>query len=199
MTTGRRPLRRPDVEDLVGRAPPSTRPTAWDFIRRMHRWGRGCGARVSAWLTPDQVASGALSLGYAMMIAALQGMTCDTSLLYGHGANAFATYPGLTRGKKANHLWLPLAVIESEDTRARLGDARTEEERLERAVDAFARYLGQSRPDAMVSDLLHERRPRPRLSCCRRIAHPRRQGRRGTRPVDHRPQPTPARSPTTAA
>ncbi|MEV7488860.1 MULTISPECIES: C-terminal helicase domain-containing protein [Streptomyces] len=111
---------------------------------------------MSAWLTPDQVASGALSLGYAMMIAALQGMTCDTSLLYGHGANAFATYPGLTRGKKANHLWLPLAVIESEDTRARLGDARTEEERLERAVDAFARYLGQSRPDAMVSDLLHE-------------------------------------------
>ncbi|MFE7365927.1 MobF family relaxase [[Kitasatospora] papulosa] len=113
-------------------------------------------AFVSAWLTPDQVASGALSLGYAMTIAASQGMTCDTSLLYGHGANAFATYPGLTRGKKANHLWLPLAVIESEDTRARLGDARTEKERLERAVDAFARYLGQSRPDAMVSDLLHE-------------------------------------------
>lgn len=91
-----------------------------------------------------------------MTIAASQGMTCDTSLLYGHGANAFAAYPGLTRGKKANHLWLPLAVIESEDTRARLGDARTEKERLEHAVDAFARYLGQSRPDAMVSDLFHE-------------------------------------------
>ncbi|MFJ7497822.1 MobF family relaxase [Streptomyces sp. NPDC097727] len=113
-------------------------------------------AFVSAWLTPDQVASGALSLGYAMTIAASQGMTCDTSLLYGHGANAFATYPGLTRGKKANHLWLPLAVVESEDTRARLGNARTEKERLERAVDAFARFLGQSRPDSMVSDLLHE-------------------------------------------
>lgn len=112
-------------------------------------------AFVSAWLTPDQVASGALSLGYAMTIAASQGMTCDTSLMYGHGANAFAAYPGLTRGKKANHLWLPLAVIESEDTRARLGDARTEKERLERAVDAYARFLGQSQPDAMVSDLLH--------------------------------------------
>ncbi|MFF8619115.1 MobF family relaxase [Streptomyces sp. NPDC015350] len=110
----------------------------------------------AAWLTPDQVASGALSLGYAMTIAASQGMTCDTSLLYGHGANAHAAYPGLTRGKKANHLWLPLAVIESEDTRARLGDARTEKERLERAVDAFAKFLGQSRPDSMVSDLLHE-------------------------------------------
>ncbi|MFB6992621.1 C-terminal helicase domain-containing protein [Streptomyces sp. NPDC056230] len=111
---------------------------------------------MSAWLTPDQVASGALSLGYAMTIAASQGMTCDTSLLYGHGANAFATYPGLTRGKKANHLWLPLQVVENETTQARLGTARSEKERLERAVDAFAKFLGQSRPDAMVSDLLHE-------------------------------------------
>lgn len=78
-------------------------------------------AYVSAWLTPKQIAGGALSLGYAMTIAASQGMTCDTSLMYGHGANAFAAYPGLTRGKKENHLWLPLAVIESEETRARLG------------------------------------------------------------------------------
>ncbi|MCG7524202.1 AAA family ATPase [Streptomyces sp. OfavH-34-F] len=75
---------------------------------------------VSAWLMPAQIAGGALSLGYAMTIAASQGMTCDTSLMYGHGANAFAAYPGLTRGKKENHLWLPLAVIESEETRARL-------------------------------------------------------------------------------
>ncbi|RST24949.1 hypothetical protein EF908_02305 [Streptomyces sp. WAC04770] len=113
-------------------------------------------AYVSAWLTPEQIAGGALSLGYAMTIAASQGMTCDTSLLYGHGANAHAAYPGLTRGKKANHLWLPLAVIESEETRARLGAARTEKERLERALDAYARFLGQSRPDSMVSDLFHE-------------------------------------------
>ncbi|MER7316429.1 MULTISPECIES: MobF family relaxase [Streptomyces] len=113
-------------------------------------------AYVSAWLTPDQIAGGALSLGYAMTIAASQGMTCDTSLMYGHGANAFAAYPGLTRGKKENHLWLPLAVIETEETQARLGAARTEKERLERAVDAYARFLGQSRPDSMVSDLFHE-------------------------------------------
>ncbi|MGX1956071.1 MobF family relaxase, partial [Streptomyces anulatus] len=113
-------------------------------------------AYVSAWLTPDQIAGGALSLGYAMTIAASQGMTCDTSLLYGHGANAFAAYPGLTRGRQENHLWLPLQVVESEETRARLGAARTEQERLERAVDAYARFLGQSRPDSMVSDLFRE-------------------------------------------
>ncbi|MEW2553685.1 MobF family relaxase [Streptomyces zhihengii] len=113
-------------------------------------------AYVSAWLTPDQIAGGALSLGYAMTIAASQGMTCDTSLLYGHGANAFAAYPGLTRARRENHLWLPLAVIESEGTRARLGAARTDKERLERAVDAYARFLGQSTPDSMVSDIFHE-------------------------------------------
>src|SRR5690606_23523923 len=55
-----------------------------------------------------------------------------------------------------NHLWLPLAVLEDERTRARLGEARTEKERLERAIDAFARFLGQSRPDSMLSDLLRE-------------------------------------------
>ncbi|MFB7942338.1 hypothetical protein [Streptomyces sp. NPDC056049] len=48
-------------------------------------------------MTPDDIASGTLFLGYAMTVAASQGMTCDTSLLYGHGANAFSTYPGLTR------------------------------------------------------------------------------------------------------
>ncbi|MET7636821.1 hypothetical protein [Streptomyces sp. NPDC005078] len=80
----------------------------------------------------------------------------QASLMYGHGANAFATYPGITRARQQNHLWLPLAVLEDEQTQARLGAVRSEKERLERAVDAFARFLGQSRPDGMVSDLLHE-------------------------------------------
>ncbi|NYV74528.1 MobF family relaxase [Streptomyces sp. UH6] len=109
---------------------------------------------VSAWFTPDDVAAGALSLGYAMTVAASQGMTCHTSLLYGHGCNAYATYPGLTRGRAANHLWLPLAVVEDERTQAALGAARSETERLQRAVRAFADFLGQSRPDGMVSDEL---------------------------------------------
>ncbi|MFM9815632.1 MobF family relaxase [Streptomyces scabiei] len=110
----------------------------------------------SGWMTPDQIAKGSLSLGYAMTVAASQGLTCNTSLMYGHGANAFATYPGITRARRENHIWLPLDVIESEETQARLGTARSERERLERAIDAFARYLGQSRPDSMVSDLLTE-------------------------------------------
>ncbi|WP_331764354.1 MobF family relaxase [Streptomyces sp. NBC_01506] len=131
--------------------------TDMDADRRVEiTWRTRGGGHESAWLTPDQIAGGALSLGYAMTIAASQGLTCDTSLLYGHGANAFATYPGITRARRENHLWLPLAVIEDESTQARLGAARSEKERLERAVTAFARFLGQSRPDSMVSDLLRE-------------------------------------------
>ncbi|MFF3625425.1 MobF family relaxase [Streptomyces sp. NPDC002467] len=108
----------------------------------------------SAWMRPDDIGAGALSLGYAMTVAASQGLTCHTSLLYGHGANAFATYPGITRARHANHLWLPLEVIEDQRTQQALGAARSETEQLHRAVSAFARFLGQSQPDGMVSDEL---------------------------------------------
>ncbi len=109
---------------------------------------------VSAWMAPEDIGGGALSLGYAMTVAASQGMTCHTSLLYGHGCNAFATYPGITRGKEANHLWLPLDVVEDERTQRELGAARTETELLQRSIFAFADYLGQSKPDGMISDEL---------------------------------------------
>lgn len=109
---------------------------------------------VSTWMEPEAIAGGALSLGYAMTVAASQGLTCHTSLLYGHGANAYAAYPGITRGKHANHLWLPLDVVEDERTQRELGRARTETELLQRSIFAFADYLGQSRPDGMISDEL---------------------------------------------
>ncbi|WP_331717664.1 relaxase domain-containing protein (plasmid) [Streptomyces xanthophaeus] len=108
----------------------------------------------SAWMKPEDIASGSLSLGYAMTVAASQGLTCDTSLMYGLGANAFATYPGITRARQANHIWLPLQAIEDQATQARLGAARSETELLERAIQSFAKYLGQSSPDGMISDEL---------------------------------------------
>ncbi|MYX18454.1 AAA family ATPase [Streptomyces sp. SID8374] len=114
------------------------------------------GDTVSAGYDAKAISSGSLSLGYAMTVAASQGLTSEVSLLYGHGSNAFATYPGITRGRVENHLWLPLAAIEDEDTQARLGAARTETERLQRAVTEFAKFLGQERGDYMVSDLLRE-------------------------------------------
>ncbi|WP_055522903.1 MobF family relaxase [Streptomyces graminilatus] len=132
--------------------------TAIDGAHRVEiTWrDKKAGGDVSAWFDPKAISSGALSLGYAMTVAASQGLTSEVSLLYGHGANAFAVYPGITRGRAENHLWLPLAVIEDDETQARLGAARTETERLHRAVTAFAKFLGQDRGDSMVSDLLRE-------------------------------------------
>lgn len=71
-------------------------------------------------------------------------------------ADAFALYPGITRAREANHLWLPVAALEDEETRIRLGAARSDAERLERAVAAYARLLRQDRPEGMVSDQLRE-------------------------------------------
>lgn len=130
-----------------------------DAQQRVHiTWRTAAGTQDGAWVDRDQVAGGALSLGYAMTIAASQGLTATTALTYGHGADAYALYPGITRAREANHLWLPVDVLEDEATRARLGDARSEAEQLQRAVAAYGKLLQQDRPDAMVSDQL---RPAP--------------------------------------
>ncbi|MGW1767506.1 hypothetical protein ACWCQL_26040 [Streptomyces sp. NPDC002073] len=142
----------------------------------------GSARTESAWMRPDEIGAGALSLGYAMTVAASQGLTCHTSLLYGHGANAFATYPGITRARQANHLWLPLDVVEDERTQRLLGRARTETEQLHRAVTAFAQYLRQSTPDGMVSDAL---RPAPEPAAAGR------QGRPAHAPGEERASPRP--------
>lgn len=54
-----------------------------------------------AWITPDQIAAGALSHGYAMTIAAAQGLTADVALVYGMGADAYSLYPALSRAREA--------------------------------------------------------------------------------------------------
>lgn len=107
-----------------------------------------------AWLTPGQVTAGVLSLGYAMTIAASQGLTTDTALVYGMGANAYALYPGITRARTANHVWLPTAALEDLETRTRLGAPRDESELLERALQAYTVLLRQDHADAMVGDRL---------------------------------------------
>ncbi|GAA1376634.1 MobF family relaxase [Streptomyces beijiangensis] len=107
-----------------------------------------------AWITADQIADGALMHGYAMTIAAAQGLTCDYTLVYGVGAAANSLYPALSRDRIATHQWLPADIVESEDTRRRLGEARSEQELLERAVAAYADSLEHDRDDRMVSDEL---------------------------------------------
>jgi len=107
-----------------------------------------------AWITADQIADGALMHGYAMTIAAAQGLTCDYTLVYGVGADANSLYPALSRDRIATHLWLPADVVESEDVRRRLGEARSEQELLERAVAAYVDSLEHDNDDRMVSDEL---------------------------------------------
>ncbi|MFI9206480.1 MobF family relaxase [Streptomyces sp. NPDC053048] len=114
----------------------------------------GTVSHQQAWLTPGQISQGALSLGYAMTIAASQGLTAQTSLMYGLGANSFSLYPGITRAKGENHLWLPAAALEDEETRTTLGEPRSEAELLDRALYAYGALLQQDRPAQMVSDQL---------------------------------------------
>ncbi|MFI1568505.1 hypothetical protein ACH4ZX_36720 [Streptomyces sp. NPDC020490] len=59
-----------------------------------------------------------------MTIAAAQGLTCDCTLVYGVGADANSLYPALSRDRIATHLWLPADVVESDETRRRLGERR---------------------------------------------------------------------------
>jgi conjugative relaxase-like TrwC/TraI family protein len=107
-----------------------------------------------AWITADQIAAGTLQHGYAMTIAAAQGQTSDYALVYGVGAEANSLYPALSRARLATHLWLPADVIEDEETRIRLGEARSEQELLDRAVAAYADSLERDQGDRMVSDEL---------------------------------------------
>jgi hypothetical protein len=102
-----------------------------------------------AWITA-RIAGGTLQHGYAMTMAAAQGLTCD----YGVGADANSLYPALSRDRIAPHLWLPADVVESEDVRRRLGEAHSEQELLERAVAAYADSLEHDSDDRIVSDEL---------------------------------------------
>lgn len=99
------------------------------------------------WLTPGQVTAGALSLGYAMTIAASQGLTTDTALVYGLSANAHTLHPALTRARAATHVWLPAAALEPPYTRSRLGET----EHLEPALRAYTALLRQDRAHSRVT------------------------------------------------
>lgn len=106
------------------------------------------------WLTSDQVTAGALSLGYAVTIAASQGRTTDTTLIYGLGANVYALYPGMPRARTASHVWMPAAALEDPEIRARLGDPRDETALLKCALQAYTVLLRQDRTEAMGRDRL---------------------------------------------
>ncbi|WP_055714506.1 hypothetical protein [Streptomyces torulosus] len=113
----------------------------------------------SGWVTSQKVTGGALSLGYAMTIAASQGLTCNTSLMYGHGANAFATYPGITRARTICGCRWP----SSRTTRPGPGSARPAPRRSAWSGPSTRSPASSGSPGrGMVSDLLQEPPAPPR-------------------------------------
>lgn len=121
-------------------------------------WGHGKNER--AWISPKQLRRGDLALGYATTIASAQGVTTDRCHVYGLGADAHALYPAMSRAKVRTDLYLPGAEIEPYTTRARLGQAATETEALERVVSAYVATLTKD-DDRLLLDELEQMRPEP--------------------------------------
>ncbi|GCE01535.1 MobF family relaxase [Embleya hyalina] len=109
-----------------------------------------------AWIAPARIARGDLSHGYAMTIAAAQGLTCDRAVTYGVDADAHTLYPGITRARERTDTWLALTPLEDDTTRARLGAPRGDAERLVRAVDACVDRIAHDRPDTLATHELQE-------------------------------------------
>ncbi|CAL9621970.1 ATP-dependent RecD-like DNA helicase (plasmid) [Nocardiopsis dassonvillei] len=123
-------------------------------------WRRGEHTE-QAWISPAQLRRGDLTLGYATTIASAQGVTTDRCHVYGLGADTHALYPAMSRARVRTDLYLPGAEIEPYTTRARLGEAATAEEALERVVAAYAATLTEDEDQLLLEELERMRPPAP--------------------------------------
>lgn len=114
------------------------------------QWRRD-GHTTQEWITPTQIAQGHLSHGYAMTVAAAQGLTSQRAHIYGLGIDGHTLYSAMSRAKLRTDLYLPLNVLESLEERAERGPARTEQERARRATLAYAETINEP-DDQMVSE-----------------------------------------------
>ncbi|MFD6417035.1 MobF family relaxase [Streptomyces sp. NPDC060194] len=105
---------------------------------------------VAEWVAPDYIAQGGLSLGYAITGHKSQGLTVEDALVYGPGAQANALYTMMSRDKKESHLFLPLAVYETDADRARGGEVVSEQEQLDRAVAGLVREIENGTEERMI-------------------------------------------------
>ncbi|MFI6889939.1 MobF family relaxase [Streptosporangium canum] len=97
------------------------------------------------------IASGGLSHGTAMTVAAAQGLTAEHALVYGMGLDPHTLYAAMTRDRISAHLYLPRNVLESDADRARHGAPRNSAEELHRALDAYAATLQGDRADHLIT------------------------------------------------
>lgn len=124
-----------------------------DARRGAHIEWSHAGQTERAWIDPAQIGRGGLVHGYAITIAASQGLTSERSHVLGHGADAHSLYPAMSRATERVELYLPAAEIEREETRLRLGEPRSDRERLDRVISAYAASLTDE-PEGMVTDEL---------------------------------------------
>ncbi|WP_143173548.1 MobF family relaxase [Nocardiopsis flavescens] len=106
-----------------------------------------------AWIGPEALKRGDLSHGYAITIAAAQGVTVDRCHVYGLGADAHGLYAGMSRAKERTDLYLPALEVEKEEVRRRLGEARTDAERCVRVISAYADTLTADPPGLVLDEL----------------------------------------------
>lgn len=111
-----------------------------------------------AWMSATDIAEGRLTHGYAITIGSAQGLTCDMTIAYGLHADSHSLYPAMSRARLESHLHLPLDELEDDVTRLRLGEARSDAERLNRAVAAYGKKLENDGDDVMVVDELERAR-----------------------------------------
>lgn len=105
------------------------------------------GTRVS--LDPQQLATGALSYGYAATVHKAQGLTVDTTLVYGLGQiTREHGYVALSRGRTANHLYL----ADDTDSPIECGPPRTSPDGDDRALTSeLIERLRDSRRQQLAS------------------------------------------------
>lgn len=108
----------------------------------------------------DYVRGGGVELGYAITVHRAQGQTAETVTANLTGLDPHGAYPALTRHKDRVDAWLTTDVLESEETRLRLGPARDDTERLDRAIEAYTAYLDRPEPDALAIAYLERYRDR---------------------------------------
>ncbi|MEV2273835.1 AAA family ATPase [Nonomuraea africana] len=106
---------------------------------------------VREWLTPDYIASGGLSHGTAMTVAAAEGLTADHALIYGMGLDPHTLYAAMTRDRERARLYLPRELLESDFDRVRHGKVRSEADALQRALAAYAATLDDDRVDRLLT------------------------------------------------
>ncbi|MFD7258406.1 MobF family relaxase [Streptomyces sp. NPDC059874] len=122
--------------------------------RRPRPTAAGGFALREAWMSVRDIVEGRLTHAYAMTVASAQGLTAEVAIAYGLHADSRTLYPAMSRARRESHLYLPLHELEDHPTRAALGPARTDADRLDRAVAAYGRILRADADDHMVTDEL---------------------------------------------